>query len=67
MKDNSQPESESFDNVYEKTPEMFGQPYRELQDYFYNRKSRGNLLDLGCGQGQRFIVFVIIRVCCYSS
>jgi 2-polyprenyl-3-methyl-5-hydroxy-6-metoxy-1,4-benzoquinol methylase len=31
---------------------MFGHPYQELQDYFNNCQIRGNLLDLGCGQGR---------------
>jgi len=45
-------ESDSFDNTYEEKPEMFGNPYKELQDYFNNRPLRDNLLDLGCGQGR---------------
>jgi SAM-dependent methyltransferase len=51
MEDNHQ-ESESFDNTYDEKPEMFGHPYQELQDYFNNCQIRGNLLDLGCGQGR---------------
>ena len=45
-------ESNSFDNTYDEKPEMFGHPYQELQDYFNNCQIRGNLLDLGCGQGR---------------
>ncbi|WP_420545160.1 class I SAM-dependent methyltransferase [Nitrosopumilus sp.] len=56
MEDNTQ-ESESFDDTYEKTPELFGHPYRELQDYFSHYKSRGSLLDLGCGQGRDSLFF----------
>jgi SAM-dependent methyltransferase len=51
MEDNHQ-ESESFDNTYDEKPEMFGHPYQELQDFFNNCQIRGNLLDLGCGQGR---------------
>ncbi len=42
----------SFDSTYDEKPEMFGHPYKELQDYFKNCRIRGNLLDLGCGQGR---------------
>ncbi len=45
-------ESDSFDKTYDDEPEMFGHPYKELQDYFNNCQIRGNLLDLGCGQGR---------------
>ena len=51
MEDNHQ-EAKSFDNTYDEKPEMFGHPYQELQDYFNNCQIRGNLLDLGCGQGR---------------
>ena len=43
---------DSFDNTYAEKSEMFGHPYKELQDYFGSCKTRGNLLDLGCGQGR---------------
>ena len=45
-------EYDSFDNTYDENPEMFGHPYKELQDYFNKRTRRGTLLDLGCGQGR---------------
>ena len=45
-------EYDSFDNTYDENPEMFGHPYKELQDYFNKRMRRGTLLDLGCGQGR---------------
>jgi len=45
-------EYNSFDNTYDENPEMFGHPYKELQDYFNKRTRRGILLDLGCGQGR---------------
>ena len=51
MKNNVK-EYESFDKTYDEKPEMFGHPYKELQDYFINCQTRGNLLDLGCGQGR---------------
>ncbi len=43
---------DSFDDTYAEKPEMFGHPYNELQDYFNNCPIRGNILDLGCGQGR---------------
>lgn len=45
-------EYNSFDNTYDENPEMFGHPYKELQEYFNKRTRRGTLLDLGCGQGR---------------
>jgi 2-polyprenyl-3-methyl-5-hydroxy-6-metoxy-1,4-benzoquinol methylase len=45
-------EYDSFDNTYDENPEMFGHPYKELQDYFNKSTRRGTLLDLGCGQGR---------------
>ena len=48
-------EYDSFDNTYDENPEMFGHPYKELQDYFNKRTRRGTLLDLGCGQGRDYI------------
>ena len=50
--ENNHRESESFDDTYDNNPEMFGHPYQELQDYFTNCTTRGDLLDLGCGQGR---------------
>ncbi|MGI9565577.1 MAG: class I SAM-dependent methyltransferase [Nitrosopumilus sp.] len=46
-------ESDSFDDEYNENPKLFGHPYIELQNYFNsNCPTRGNLLDLGCGQGR---------------
>jgi len=59
MENNSQ-ESDSFDNTYDEKPELFGHPYKELQDYFSNYSTRGSLLDLGCGQGRDSIFFASI-------
>ena len=42
----------SFDNTYREKAGIFGLPYQELQSYFKNRAAKGNLLDLGCGQGR---------------
>ena len=50
--EHSDEQYDSFDNTYAEKPEMFGHPYHELQDYFNNYPIRGNLLDLGCGQGR---------------
>lgn len=50
--ENNHQESDSFDNTYHEKPDMFGHPYKELQDYFNSCPIRGNLLDLGCGQGR---------------
>ena len=47
-----QQDFDSFDKEYDEKPEMFGHPYQELQDYFNKYTIRGNLLDLGCGQGR---------------
>lgn len=41
----------NFNQTYEKNPEMFGHPYKELQDYFKKQK-RGSILDVGSGQGR---------------
>ena len=50
---NSHPETDnSFDDTYTDNQETFGKPYKELQDYFNNRTSRGTVLDLGSGQGR---------------
>lgn len=43
---------DSFDDTYAEKPEMFGHPYNELQDYFNNYQIKGDILDLGCGQGR---------------
>ena len=50
--ENNNVEHDSFDSTYDEKPEMFGHPYKELQDYFYKSTRRGTLLDLGCGQGR---------------
>jgi 2-polyprenyl-3-methyl-5-hydroxy-6-metoxy-1,4-benzoquinol methylase len=50
--ENNDEEYNSFDSTYDEKPEMFGHPYKELQDYFTKSKRRGALLDLGCGQGR---------------
>jgi len=42
----------SFDETYKEKEEMFGHPYKELQDYFNNYPIKGSVLDLGCGQGR---------------
>jgi hypothetical protein len=46
MEDNHQ-ESESFDNTYDEKPEMFGHPYKELQDYFNKSRDSIFLASLG--------------------
>ena len=45
-------EPNSFDDSYDKKPELFVHPYKELQDYFSRYPIKGTLLDLGCGQGR---------------
>lgn len=42
----------SFNDTYNENKEMFGHPYKELQDYFNSCPLKGNVLDLGCGQGR---------------
>lgn len=49
----------SFDHTYEKNKELYGHPYRELQDYFRSH-TKGTLLDLGCGQGRDAIFLASI-------
>ena len=50
---NSHPETDnSFDDTYRDNQQTFGKPYKELQEYFNNRTSRGTVLDLGSGQGR---------------
>ena len=41
----------AYDKYY-RTQNLFGDPYPELIKYFANLPTRGNLLDLGCGQGR---------------
>ena len=50
--ENNDVENDSFDSTYDEKPDMFGHPYKELQDYFNKSTRRGSLLDLGCGQGR---------------
>ena len=50
--ENNLSELDSFDNTYHKKSELFGHPYKELQTFFNNCIIRGDLLDLGCGQGR---------------
>jgi len=47
-----QEENNTFNDTYQDAEDFFGKPYKELQDYFINRKSKGAALDLGCGQGR---------------
>jgi len=42
----------TFDDKYGELEEMFGRPYRELQDYFKKVEPKGVVLDVGCGQGR---------------
>ena len=42
----------SFDETYQEKIQMFGHPYQELQNYFNSCPTKGELLDLGCGQGR---------------
>ncbi|WP_416867167.1 MAG: class I SAM-dependent methyltransferase [Imperialibacter sp.] len=37
---------------YNETENLFGGPYTELVEFFKNHEPKGNLLDLGCGQGR---------------
>ena len=39
-------------NKYYKTESLFGEPYKELIDFFKKYKTRGKLIDVGCGQGR---------------
>lgn len=43
--------SEAYDKYY-KTENLFGEPYPELIRFYSNWIPKGNLLDLGCGQGR---------------
>ena len=40
-----------YDKEYQ-TQDLFGQPYKELLDFFFKLPDRGTVLDLGCGQGR---------------
>lgn len=50
----------TFDETYQAKKDLYGKPYRELQDFFTKRTSRGELLDLGCGQGRDAIFLASI-------
>ena len=41
----------TYDKYY-KTENLFGQPYPELLAFFTEYPKKGNVLDLGCGQGR---------------
>jgi len=60
--DNTHKETEnSFDDTYNENKEMFGRPYKELQDYFNSYRLKGNVLGLGCGQGRDSIFLASSR------
>jgi len=40
-----------YDKEYQ-TPDLFGEPYQELLNFFNKLSRRGKFLDLGCGQGR---------------
>ncbi|MEZ4951696.1 MAG: methyltransferase domain-containing protein, partial [Saprospiraceae bacterium] len=42
---------EAYDKYYQ-TEDLFGSPYPELIAFFTKLPSKGNVLDLGCGQGR---------------
>jgi SAM-dependent methyltransferase len=41
----------TYDKHY-KQPNYFGEPYPELVSFFKDHEPKGNVLDLGCGQGR---------------
>jgi SAM-dependent methyltransferase len=41
----------TYDKHY-KQPNYFGEPYPELVSFFEDHEPKGNVLDLGCGQGR---------------
>jgi 2-polyprenyl-3-methyl-5-hydroxy-6-metoxy-1,4-benzoquinol methylase len=41
----------SYDKYYQ-TENLFGEPYRELVEFFADYTRKGSVLDLGCGQGR---------------
>ena len=43
--------AKGYDDYYQ-TPNLFGEPYPELIDFFKSVPHKGKLLDLGCGQGR---------------
>lgn len=44
----------SYDNIYE-DENFFGEPYPELIEFFAGYPEKGQVLDLGCGQGRNAI------------
>jgi len=42
-------------NKHYQTENLFGKPYPELISFFYNFLEKGELLDMGCGQGRNAI------------
>jgi|SRR5690606_28909140 len=47
-------------NKYYQTENLFGEPYPELIEFFTEYPNKGNLLDLGCGQGRDSIALARI-------
>ena len=43
--------SVGYDKYYQ-TEDLFGEPYRELIEFYSAILKKGKLLDLGCGQGR---------------
>lgn len=43
-----------YDKYY-RTEELFGAPFPELMEFFREYEPKGNILDLGCGQGRNAI------------
>ena len=41
----------NYDKYYE-TENLFGEPYTELLEFFKEYRTKGKLLDVGCGQGR---------------
>jgi len=44
----------TYDKYYQ-TENLFGKPYQELMQFFAEYPQKGNVLDLGCGQGRNAI------------